>query len=264
MDELSLDLKATVIPNKIIYDLTPIKIVVDTVTDMYKDWIVTDKDLPTAKTTITQLNKISKTLSDKRIEVAKSFKAPLDTFEQEIKELCKTVDKKSQDLKSQVEKFEEVEKEKLRNAIKSMVQYKPYIKFNERWLNKTAEMKEILAEIELQTTNHEMDREAIIVLCEKNNLEPHFYLNEFEAGSKDLQAISNEISRDFNFLKSVGAPTIKGNFKTTPETKPILTAFGEALDESITTMKFAVVGKKYQLDALKRYAIEELNLTVLE
>ena len=41
-------------------------------------------------------------------------------------------------------------------------------------------------------------------------------------------------------------------------------AFGAKLDESITTISIKVVGKKYQLEALKRIAKEELGLTDIE
>lgn len=262
MNELALDLNVTVTPQEIKYDLTPIKTMIESVDGIYKDWVVKKEDLPTAKVTMAQLNKLAKTLSDKRLEVVRNFKKPLDEFENEIKALCTTLTDRSSTIKTQTEIFEKQAEEEKRKVIMGMPQYKPYIKFDERWLNKTFAIESVLLAIEVQTAQYEKSYQAIKAVCEKNNLESTNYLNELEQGI-DFDKITDEIAHDYNFLKSVGAPVCKAQFKPNKEEKTTM-AFGEKLDESITTISIKVVGKKYQLEALKRIAKEELGLTVIE
>ena len=265
MNEIALDLNVSVIPNEIKYDLNPIRSMIKSVDGLYKDWLVKKEDLPTAKSTITQLNKISKTLSAKRIEVAKNFKKPLDDFENEIKELCKVLDERSSSIKIQTDKFEAAIDEETRKSIMSLPQYKPFIKFDERWFNKGITMPTILAAIEAQTSQHEKSCQAIEAVCERNNMDSKRYLEELNAGTS-FDSISEEIAHDYSFLKSVGAPLFKPNFKDQELKKasPELTAFGAKIDETVGTISIKVVGMRYQLDALKRIAREELNLTVIE
>lgn len=262
MNELALDLNVVVTPQEIKYDLTPIKTMIESVDGLYKDWVVKKEDLPTAKITMAQLNKLAKTLSDKRLEVARNFKKPLDEFETEIKALCTTLTDRSTSIKNQTEIFEKQAEEEKRKVIMGMPQYKPYIKFDERWLNKTFTIESVLLALEVQTAQYEKSYQAIQAVCERNNLESTNYLNELEQGI-DFDKITDEIAHDYNFLKSVGAPVCKAPFKPNKEEKTVF-AFGAEIDESIGTISIKVVGMKYQLDALKRYAKEELGLTVIE
>lgn len=262
MNELTLDLNVVVKQQKIKYDLASVKTMVESVDKLYKNWVVKKEDLPKAKATMAQLNKLSKALISKKIEVRAKFDKPFEEFENEIKNMCLILDSRSVDIKEKTSAFEKQAEEEKRKVIMGMPQYKPYIKFDERWLNKTFTIESVLLALEVQTAQYEKSYQAIQAVCERNNLESTNYLNELEQGI-DFDKITDEIAHDYNFLKSVGAPVCKAPFKPNKEEKTVI-AFGAEIDESIGTISIKVVGKKYQLDALKRYAKEELGLTVIE
>lgn len=107
-----------------------------------------------AKKDRAELNKASKDLNSKRLELEKLFMRPFDEFKQIIKETTTAIDGASKKLDEIVKGEEEREKDVKRKQIEEFwtvqnFELVPLSRvFDEKWLNKTAKNKDIFAEIE--------------------------------------------------------------------------------------------------------------------
>lgn len=107
-----------------------------------------------AKKDRAELNKASKDLNSKRLELEKLFMRPFDEFKQIIKETTTAIDGASKKLDEIVKGEEEREKDVKRKQIEEFwtvqnFELVPLARvFDEKWLNKTAKNKDIFAEIE--------------------------------------------------------------------------------------------------------------------
>jgi len=100
------------------------------------------------------LNKAAKVLNDKRIELEKQFMAPFSEFKEVITDTCKLIKTATDKIDGVVKESEEKEKENKRRQI---VDYFDGLNFNlvalekffdEKWLNKTAKIKDVQKEIQ--------------------------------------------------------------------------------------------------------------------
>lgn len=107
-----------------------------------------------AKKDRAELNKASKELNAKRLELEKLFMKPFDEFKGIIKETTTAIDGASKKLDEIVKGEEEREKDEKRGNLTTYFNTKnftllPFEKiFQDRWLNKTAKHKEVYTEID--------------------------------------------------------------------------------------------------------------------
>jgi hypothetical protein len=137
----------------------------------YNDLVVTEETIKEATEDKARLNKLKKALDERRKEVKKSYMQPYNDFEAKCKELIALVEKPVNAIDEQLTKFEDKRKEEKRKNIELAYtatiaeDLQPIIPlqriFNERWLNKTYTMAQIVQDI---TNWHNRVRADMIAL----------------------------------------------------------------------------------------------------
>lgn len=137
------------------------------VLDKYQNLIFTDATIPDAKTTRAQLNKVKKSMEDKRKEIKKEYLKPYNDFEAKVKELVGLVDKPVLHIDSQIKFYEQNlrdDKQKLIDSIKVEISEQFGFSvpiFNESWLNQSVSKKKIEDEINEFYTQKQNEVEII-------------------------------------------------------------------------------------------------------
>lgn len=146
-----------VISNKQLGALTTnakdIKAFIENVLPNYDVANYNESNIDVAKKDKATLNKASKALNDKRIELEKQFMEPFSEFKEVITDTCKLIKTATDKIDSVVKESEAKEKETKKNEIEKFWQSSGSILFplskiwDEKWLNKTAKIKDIQKEI---------------------------------------------------------------------------------------------------------------------
>jgi hypothetical protein len=257
MNELITNLEIKVQKGAIIYDLSPTKAQIAVLTELYGNWQVKEEDLAAAKDTAAALNKTSKKLSDGRIAAVKDFKQPIDQFEIEIKSACGTLESLSKSITDQIAAFDERTKEEKRTQIKSMALYADFIRFDERWLNKTFSLSDVLAAIKAQTLDYETNKQAVEMICQANGLSPDKYVQQLKC--QPLAIVTANVANDKQVVDDQArraAYVAPSPVSTKPVTPPESIEFGAPVNEETTAREYVAVGKAYKLDVLERYAAD--------
>lgn len=131
--------------------------------------LTTDEDFEQAKKRCANINKVVKSIDDKRISVKKAYSQPIEIFEKKLKEVTNILNTARANLWSQITKAEEEKKKGLEYQYKSyyeskaeeygVLQYRTWKQiFNEKWLNKSSKVNTVLEEIEqiISTTRNEL------------------------------------------------------------------------------------------------------------
>lgn len=130
----------------------------------YKKMVVSADAIASAKTDRANINKLKKTLDDKRKAVKKQWLEPYTKWEEQVAELIKMCDDASGNIDVQVKKFEETLKEEKLNSLK--VYFKgqangmgvsDYVNFDrifdKKWLNATCKTETAMEEIRMIVLN---------------------------------------------------------------------------------------------------------------
>lgn len=132
------------------------------ITDKYRDLVVTENDIKSIKKEMAELNKAKDKLNRARIDTVKAVSAPIREFEDQIKDICGLFDETYDGLARQVKGFENREREDKRknvetliyNSIEKAISANPDLKdkiavsVKDRWLNKTVSFSVIQEEID--------------------------------------------------------------------------------------------------------------------
>lgn len=122
----------------------------------YKNLVVTEDNIPSAKKDRAALNKLKAVLDDKRKEVKKDCLTPYEDFEKKIKELISMIDEPITAIDSQISVFDKLKKTEKEGQIKAfylaniheLETLLPLEKiYNPKWLNVGYKMAEITSEI---------------------------------------------------------------------------------------------------------------------
>lgn len=141
--------------------------------EKYQNLVYTPENIKEAKDDRATLNALKKSLNDEKIKIKKEFMVPYDDFEAKIKELIELVDKPASEIDKQVKVFEEQEKAKKREAIKTIYSenigaYAELISleklYDPRWENKTYKETDITKEIQDVVKKADSDLKVIIDL----------------------------------------------------------------------------------------------------
>lgn len=151
-----------------------LKEAVSSVVAEVKGGIYSDNQIKLAKDHRAKLNSLKKNLNDRRIEVAKTFKAPLELFESEVKEVIAIIDPVVCEIDNQVKSFEDKQKAEKKAAIeaywsekvaeivsedKNLLDLRRI--FDLKWLNATTSMKKCKDSIDEFLTRFAADIETI-------------------------------------------------------------------------------------------------------
>jgi hypothetical protein len=126
--------------------------------EKYQNLTITEEQVIDIKKEMADINKYSKEIDAKRKEFEKQYKARIDPVLAQILEIKGIFDSAYNGLKTQVDNFETIEREKRRIAIKEQIeeiiqveglqQYAKRFEIQEKWLNKTTSQKSIKADLD--------------------------------------------------------------------------------------------------------------------
>ncbi len=125
--------------------------------DKYKKITYTEETMKEAKEDRSKLNKLSKAINDRKIEIHKEFEKPYTEFENKIKIILEMINEPLQLIDKQVKEYENKQKEQKKQEIEQYFNekigdYKNLINFEQifidRWLNTTYKMTTIQTEID--------------------------------------------------------------------------------------------------------------------
>lgn len=139
----------------------------------YKGMVFTAESQPEAKRTVASLRKLKKAMSDRRIEIKKTFMAPYTNFETQVKELDKLIDEPIDFISGQIEEFERRRVEAKKAMIceiytgimaehGTVMEYLPLDRiYDSRWENSTTTQKAITEAITAHVEHVEKDLDTI-------------------------------------------------------------------------------------------------------
>ena len=131
------------------------------VTEHYKNWIVTEDSLKEAATERTKLNKLEKNLAEFRKRVQEEGLKDINAFIQKLKDSEKEVKTLSNNIKTQIDEFEEKQWEEKQKEIQKKINgmfvtnenLKQFVVQNPKWKNKTFTINKIESELSEQLEN---------------------------------------------------------------------------------------------------------------
>lgn len=139
----------------------------------YKGMVFTAESQPEAKRTVASLRKLKKAMSDRRIEIKKTFMAPYTNFEAQVKELDKLIDEPIDFISGQIEEFERRRVEAKKAMIceiytgimaehGTVMEYLPLDRiYDSRWENSATTQKAITEAITAHVEHVEKDLDTI-------------------------------------------------------------------------------------------------------
>ena len=221
------------------------------------------------------LNKTSKALNDKRIAIEKEFNKPFENFKTIIKEttdLIKSASSKIDEVVKEVENKDKEDKKKailviFESEVKELKDVLPFERiFDERWLNKTFDIKDVESAITSKLEQIRADLITISELHSKYEIElKNDYLMHFDLGliiRKNSDLIQKE-----ELLKNQKEESEKV-IEEKKEEKMIemaTTKVEEKMIDPIMTYTLKITGKKSQLVALKTFLnVNEMQFEKVE
>ena len=148
---------------------------VASITEQYTGVSYTEEQMQSAKADRATLNKIKKSISDRRIEVKNAIMAPYTQFENEVKEVVALIDEPIAMIDSQIKEYEErvrVEKKHeleahFNGAVADLEGILTFERiFDQKWLNTTVSLKKAKEEIDAYINGVRTDLENIDSMCE--------------------------------------------------------------------------------------------------
>lgn len=138
--------------------------------EIYKNAVYTEETIKEAKGDRAKLNKLSKAINDKKIEIKKQVLKPYEDFENKTKELISMIAEATNNIDTQIKSFEDKQKnEKLQNIVaffennseelKEMLNFDKI--YNPKWLNSTYKISDIEEDIKHVIVKSRQDLEVI-------------------------------------------------------------------------------------------------------
>lgn len=212
-----------------INNIDDLKQEVANIANKYKDLVITESDYSQAKTDRAALNKARKKLDEIRIDKVKEFYKPIADFEDEMKSVKAIIDEVWQEVDNSVKEIELKQKQEKKYAVEKLIAEHSkghYIEFDDRWLNRTYSLDNVLKDIRDQVymteqaqIEYDQHKQAIYSTCDNNGLTADGYISMLKKGFEfsDIMAEINEaISKPKEEIK-----VIKSEPKTFEETKTI-------------------------------------------
>lgn len=221
------------------------------------------------------LNKTSKVLNDKRIELEKQFMQPFENFKGIIKETTDLIKEASSKIDEIVKSVEDTEKEKKKKEIqeifdKEVLELKPLVKlemlFDNRWLNKTFKINEIEDSIKSKLNKIRDDLISISELHSKYEIElKNEYLNSFDLGM--IIRKNNELLQKEELLKKQDQESqiVKEKQRETIMQDMSNTVVENKITDKELTYILKITGTTSQMKALRNFLeVNKMNFEKLE
>jgi hypothetical protein len=169
------------------YDLKPLKEQVEAIKKQYENWVVNEEDLKSAKDVVANINKVAKTISDRRIVVVREIKEPITKFEDDLKYMTADLKQLSDSIKDQLNDFEEQRKEKKKQEILALEEFdNEYMLFDNKWLNKTCSIQDIKNDLECQRMSFSKNKGVLLSII-SDTIEVSKYVEHLKK-TLDLEA----------------------------------------------------------------------------
>ena len=125
-------------------------------TQAFKNMVYSEDDIKAAKADRAELNRIKKSLNDKRLSCQKVYMAPFDVFKGKVDEIISIIDTAVKNVDEQVKAFEDKAKEEKEHLLRQkFTEWNTYDwlqfdqVFNSRWLNASTTVSSIEAEVNI-------------------------------------------------------------------------------------------------------------------
>jgi len=231
--------------------------------EKYKKIVYTPETIKDAKEDRAKLNKLSKALNDEKIRIKNEFMIPYTDFENKIKELIGLVTEASNNVDTQVKKFEEEEKIKKRKTIEAIYNenigdYKALIPlkqiYNEKWENKGYKELDITKEIQEIVLKADNDLEIL----EKQESEFMLNMKDVYFKTLDLGQALREKERLEAKKQLLKETTIEAKMDAKEITENVIVASKELeeqkpIQEEIVELVFKVTCSASKLRGLQEY-----------
>lgn len=240
----------------------------------YKDLIITDETIKDDKKTKTELNGLLKQLEDKRKEYKKQFQIPLKEFENTIKEIESPLNDAINNLKVQLNDYDERYTKQKEQDIRSFIEEvcinhkasSDDIEINPKWLNKSTSKKnwqeQVMQSIKLQDAEvirFETEVENVKAFAEQLNVNPDSYVYQVKMGASSIEVVRRmqiDVERNNKRQEAIQAQMKAEQEAKKARTKVINnrkidTETGEV--ENIIKYQLVVAGTLEQLRALNTF-----------
>lgn len=161
---MELIIKDMALPEAIDFNFEEIKQELSNKVSEYTNLVYTDDQVKDAKKDVAELRKFQKALSEQRISIKKEYLKPFEEFEGKVKELESIVGEPIQLIDKQIKDYAEAAKREKYNLIVSIYEKTNHpdwltlgMIFDEKWLNTSANIKNITTTIESIVTRINID-----------------------------------------------------------------------------------------------------------
>lgn len=248
----------------------------------FKNASVTKENLTNAKKVRSDLNNLSKTINNKKIQVKNKFTAPYIEFESKVKVLLNKIKETTDNIDQGIKTIEEAEKNEKKKQIMdyftdycsmfddSFIKAFPFsLVFNEKWLNKTCKVAQWTKELEEACMSYynnyqsfsamfQDDEDKVIelkgIFLTSGNFDIAQTLSiqakmEELRKAKELQATKQNVAESPKEVPNISSiPQPVNQDVPMPKPQPV-----ESNEDKIFTLSFTVQGTKAQLNELANY-----------
>lgn len=263
-----------------------LKSAVKEVADKYRDLIITDDTVKQDKKTKVELNGLLKQLEEQRKNYKKQYQQPLKEFEASIKEIEEPLSQVIDNLKVQLNDYDERAAKAKEDEIRSFITEvceghmadAENIAINPKWLNKSTSKKtwqdEAIQAIKLEDAEElrrEQDTMTVIKFAEKFGVNPDAYLYQLKGGSSAVevaermeQDVQREQARqEAKKAQEQAEKQAKDERTKVIDDKLVDTETGEV--EKLETYNLVVTGKHEDLVNLAKFMEEhDINFKLAE
>lgn len=170
---MELKIEQLAIPEKIAFNYEELKQELSDKVKLYETLVYTDDQIKSAKADRADLNRMKKALNDERIRREKEYMQPFNAFKAQINEIIGIIDKPVALIDKQIKEYEEQQRQEKKKKISGYFfagespewLTLPMI-WDEKWLNASASMKSIQAEIDARIESVNSDLATLSELPE--------------------------------------------------------------------------------------------------
>lgn len=236
-------------------------------TKKYRNYIVTKDSLSDDEKKRAELRKVAKTINDRRIEIAKELKAPIDELKSKCDVIINLYTKTADSIDKQIKAFEQKEKDERKqiiaeifnnnvNELKEILSFDKI--FDDKWLNKGNWKEDNTFKLENELIiKIETIRKDLITISELNSKYEvelkNDYLNNFNLG--DTIRKNNDLIQKEELLRSQKEKSEKviEEQKEQEITKMLSKEIKEESIDPIKTYKLKITGALSKQKKLKEF-----------
>lgn len=140
------------LPSAIPFNYEELKTEVEKKMDEYATCVYTDDTIKLAKADRAELNKLKKSINDKRLELERAYNKPFAEFKAKVNEIISIIDKPIEIIDRRVKEYEAEQRDKRRAEVQEYIATMENaelfaLAWDERWLNASNTIKKIKEEI---------------------------------------------------------------------------------------------------------------------